>query len=104
MIQQGGLSAASAPLAVKVIGWSEVIFGLAMLIFFRQRWHFLLTVLLMIAATVSVAMHSPQFLSAAFNPVSLNVLMVALALAGFLASRDLPSARRCQRKQPERKT
>lgn len=101
MIQQGGISVATAPLAVQVIGWCEVIFGLAMLVLFHHRWPYCLTILLMICATVGVAIGSPQFLVAAFNPVSLNVLMVALASVGLLASRDLPSARPCLRKQPE---
>ncbi len=104
MIQQSGISATIVPLAVQVVGWSEVIFGLAMLFLFHQRWHFLLTIVLMIGATVSVAIHSPQFLVAAFNPVSLNVLMIALAVVGLLASRDLPSTRRCLRKHPEGET
>jgi hypothetical protein len=55
----------------------------------------------MIAATFGVAINSPQYLVAAFNPVGLNVLMIALASAGLLAGTDLPSARHCLRKQPE---
>jgi hypothetical protein len=101
MLQQAGFSSAAAPLAAQVIGWAEVLFGLAMLVWSHQRWHFLLTMILMIAATVGVAVCSPQFLTAAFNPVSLNVLMFALALVGLLTSRDVPSARRCLRKPPE---
>ena len=101
MIQQAGVSVSMAPLAVQAIGWSEVFFGLAMLVLFHQRWLFLLTILLMIGATLAVAFNSPQFLVAAFNPISLNVLMVALAVVGLLASRHLPSARHCRRKQPE---
>jgi len=101
MVQQGGISAEIAPLLVQVIGWVELVFGLAMLFLIHQRWHFVLTIALMIAATISVAINSPQFLVAAFNPVSLNVLMIALACVGLLASRDLPSARRCLRKPPE---
>lgn len=101
MIQQGGVSAANAPLVAQVIGEGEVVFGLAMLIFYRQRWQFLLTLALMVVATASVAFHSPQFLAAAFNPVSLNLLMAALALVGLLSSRDLPSARHCLRQPSE---
>lgn len=100
LVQQGGISAATAPLLVQVIGWIEVVFGLAMLFLIHQRWHFVLTIVLMMAATISVAINSPQSLVAAFNPVSLNVLMIALALVGLLASRDLPSARRCLRRPP----
>jgi hypothetical protein len=100
MLRQGGISAANAALVVRIVGWMEVVFGLAMLLLFRQRWHFTLTILLMIAATIGVAICSPQFVSHAFNPVSLNLLMIAMASVGLLASRDLPSAGRCLRKQP----
>jgi hypothetical protein len=101
MVQQGGFSAANALVVVQTLGWVEVLFGLAMLFWFHQRWHFLLTIALMVVATVGVAIRSPQYLSAAFNPVSLNVLMAALAVVGLLASRDLPSARHCLRKPPK---
>jgi hypothetical protein len=104
MLEQAGIPAETAPQLVTVFGWSEVAFGLATLFLIRQRWPFVATILLMIAATAGVAANSPQFLAAAFNPVSLNVLMAALALVGLLASRDLPSARRCLRTQPEGET
>jgi hypothetical protein len=103
MIRQAGVSAANAPLVAQCGGWSELIFGLAMLLFFRQRWHFHLTIVLMTLATIGVALSSPRFLFAAFNPVSLNGLMAAVAVVGLLADRDLPSARRCLRKPPEGK-
>jgi hypothetical protein len=101
LIQDGGIPATMASLVVQVLGWGEVLFGLTMLIWFRQRWHFVLTIFLMITATVSVAVNSPHYLAAAFNPVVLNVLMAALAVVGLVASRDLPSARRCLRQPPE---
>jgi hypothetical protein len=101
MFQQGGISATTAPLVVQVIGWAEVIFGLVMLISFPQRWPFVVTIVLMIAATFSVAINAPQFLLAAFNPLTLNLLMIALAMVGVLTSQDLPSACHCLRKPPE---
>ena len=104
LIRQGGFSVSAAPLALMAIGWMEVILGLAMLVLFHHRWLFLLTILLMICATVGVAINSPQFLMAAFNPVSLNVLMAGMALVGWLVSRDLPSAQRCLRNQPKGET
>ena len=103
MVQQAGISETMAPLVVTVVGWSEVIFGLVMLLF-PQRWHFLVTIILMIGATISVVVNSPQYLVAAFNPISLNVLMMAVAAIGLVVSRDLPSARRCLRKPPEKRT
>lgn len=100
MIQQAGIAATSAPMALQVVGSCEVAFGLVMLVFFRQRWHFILTFLLMIAATIGVTLHSSHYLAAAFNPISLNLLMMALALVGYVSSKDLPTARHCLRQQP----
>jgi hypothetical protein len=101
LAQETGLSVESALLFVQMAGWSELLFGLAMLLWFRQRWHFLLTMALMIAAAGFVAVNSPRFLAAAFNPVTLNVLMIALALIGLLVSHDLPTAKRCLRRPKE---
>jgi hypothetical protein len=38
---------------------------------------------------------------AAFNPVTLNLLVAVLAAVGLLSLRDLPSARRCLRVAPK---
>lgn len=100
MLEQAGIPHSALPSTLQVVGWCEVIFGLVMLICFRQRWHFLVTCGFMMLATAGVVMNSPQFLPMAFNPVSLNVLMFTLAAIGFLTSRDLPSATRCLRKPP----
>jgi uncharacterized membrane protein YphA (DoxX/SURF4 family) len=102
MVQQSGVPATAAPLVVQAVGWAEVAFGLVMLLSFHRRWPFVVTIVLMIAATVNVALVAPPSLVAPFNPVSLNVLMIALAVVGLLTARDLPSARCCLRRPPER--
>jgi hypothetical protein len=79
-----------------------VALGLALLLAWRVRWLFLATLALMLAFTASVSLNSPQVLAAAFNPLTLNVAVMALALVGFISSADLPSAGRCLRKRPER--
>lgn len=38
---------------------------------------------------------------AAFNPVTLNLLLAVLATVGLLSLRDIPSARRCLRTPPK---
>jgi uncharacterized membrane protein YphA (DoxX/SURF4 family) len=103
MLQQAGISATAAPQVAQLIGCCEVVFGVAMLLGFHQRWHFVVTVALMILATAAVALQSPQFLTAAFNPVSLNLLMIVLAIIGMIAARDLPTASRCLRR-PHKET
>lgn len=100
LIQQAGISEANAPACAQLLGVSEVVFALVLLIAFHRRWPLLLTIILMIAATIAVAIHSSPFLLAAFNPVTLNVAVIALSSIGLVACRDLPSARRCLRKKP----
>lgn len=101
MLQGAGIPETMLARVVQLVGWSEVLLGLAMLFWFHQLWPLILTILLMVGATAAVIINSPQFLVAAFNPVSLNALMISLALVGLLTSRDLPSARRCLRKEPK---
>jgi hypothetical protein len=100
MIKQSGIPESLAPSLLTALGFAEVTFGLGMLLLFHHRWPFVLTIVLMIGATLNAVIHSPEFLVGAFNATSLNVLMIALALVGLAASKNLPSAARCLRKQP----
>lgn len=47
---------------------------------------------------LGVAVTSPRYLGAAFNPVSLNVAVAALAVITLLVGRDLPTASTCSRR------
>lgn len=100
LMQQAGIGPVYVALAVLTLGWLEVLFGTVMLLMFRQRWHFVLTIVLMILATIGVAVWSPKVLGNAFNPVSLNLLMATVSLIGLLVSRDLPTAQTCLTKHP----
>jgi len=44
---------------------------------------------------------SPSYLVAAFNPVTLNLAMIALSLVGYVAAAEIPSASRCLRQPPK---
>jgi len=52
----------------------------------------------MLTATIVVAIHSPVYLAAAFNPITLNLGVIALAIVGWVAAGSVPSASRCLRK------
>ena len=97
MIAAVGLS----PRLVPVIGWIEIL--LAALTFATWRWRpfFLLNIAAMIGALVGVALTSPSYLVAAFNPVTLDLAMIALALIGYMAAAEIPFAGRCLRKPPK---
>jgi hypothetical protein len=58
----------------------------------RWRWVFPASAVLMVPALLAVVAVDARFLVAAFNPVSLNVAVVAIAVIGWIASADAPSA------------
>lgn len=97
MLAQAGVPVSYLPL----IGAGEVLPGILILGFWNVRAVFAANVCLMLLATIAVAVNSPAYLTAAFNPVTLNFAMIALSVCGWLASRDIPSARHCLRKQPK---
>ena len=97
MFTRTGVSAQDALLVVRLLGSAELAFGLIMLLTWRHRWLFLVNIGLMILATIGIALTSPEYLGAAFNPVTLNVSVIVLALIGYIASLDTPSAGRCLR-------
>ncbi len=88
-------------LLTRAAGVLEVAFGLSFVALSRRRWPWILTIVLMILATAAVLLASPRFAGATFNPVTLDLQMIALCAVGLLALRDLPSARRCLRRPPE---
>ena len=95
-----GLAAQAAP-ALQLLGCAEVALGLALLWPRMGRGAFIFAMLLMILATADVALFSPRFLTAAFNPAAMNGSLFVLSFLGWLTCKNLPSARRCRRK-PER--
>ena len=55
---------------------------------------------LLMALLLGACLSSKALLVAPFNPLTLTLAMVALALIGLVIDRDLPSARRCLRHSP----
>jgi uncharacterized membrane protein YphA (DoxX/SURF4 family) len=96
------LAQAGVPLSFLAwIGGLEIVFGFVMICAWRWRGVFALNVVLMIVATIAVGVNSPGYLKAAFNPVTLNLAVIALATVGWMASRRLLSARKCLRAAPK---
>ncbi len=94
MLAQSGVSTALLPW----IGSAEIVLALLTLVTWRHRGALLLNALAMVAALGAVALRSPAYLTSAFNPVTLNLGVIALSLAGFLAARRIPFAGRCRRR------
>lgn len=101
MLADAGIPYSFASTTLTAIGWAEVALGVIVLLLFRSRWPLTLTIFLMVLATIAVVLNSPMYLMAAFNPLSLNILMAAISLIGLMVMRNLPTARNCLRKKPE---
>jgi len=97
MLTQAGLPVEWLPW----IGAFEILLGVLVLFTWNRRVVLIANAFLMVAATIAVAIKSPDYLTAAFNPVTLNLAVIALCIVGFIASRSLPTARRCLRKDPK---
>lgn len=97
MLNQAGVPAGWLPW----IGAGEIVIGVLVLFAWRVRPVLVGNGILMILATVAVAVNSPAYLRAAFNPVTLNLSVLALSVVGWIASGSLPSARSCLRVAPQ---
>ncbi len=101
MLLDAGISAAAAEKGVFMAGCFEVLLGLGTLLFWRSRAPLVLTVALMVAATALVTVYSPEFLRKAFNPVTLNLLLMSAACIALLTQPFIASAARCRRVKPQ---
>jgi hypothetical protein len=99
MMAATGVPSDVTPLAVQLFGLVEILFAFFLLLSWKHRRVLLINILLMIFAALGVAVSSPSYLVAAFNPVTLNIAVIILALIGYLSSAYLPSASRCLRKE-----
>ena len=99
MLQDAG-AGALAPRLVTLLGAAEILAGVVLVIAWRARWPLWASVAAMALATAGVAMTSPRFLAATFNPVTLNLAVASLALVALLALPDTPFAARCLRAAP----
>jgi DoxX-like family len=94
MLSDAGIAARWLPL----IGAAEVIFGLLGLFAWRWRGFLILTSAAMLGALIAVALRTPAQLTAAFNPITLNLSVVGLCAGAWLAYSSSAFASRCRRK------
>ena len=97
-----GAAGLESQMVLPVIGALELALAAGALCTWRWRWFFAGNALLMVVVLLVVALCSPSYLVAAFNPVTLNVTMIMLSAVGYFASIKLPSASRCLRQPPKK--
>jgi len=98
MLRDIGIPAGRLGAAIAALGIAELLLAACLLTFWRRRWPIYLCLCLIAAATSGVAVNSPRYLGAAFNPVSLNLAVACLAAIDLLVMGGLPSAARCLRR------
>lgn len=85
------------------IGGAELAMAVLVLATWQWRGMFAVQAALMVLALMAVAVHSPAYVVHAFNPVTLNGLVVCITAVGWMAAPWMPTARRCLRVDPRRK-
>jgi uncharacterized membrane protein YphA (DoxX/SURF4 family) len=101
MMSQSGFPSDMLGNIVLLAGVVEILFGALILLRWRDRNLLRATIVLMLAAFAGVALKSPGYLVAAFNPVTLNVSMIALSIISLVLLPYSPTAKTCRRRKPE---
>ena len=98
MLEDAGIPAAAGAMALTALGTCELALAAALLAAWCRPWPARVSLALMPIATAVVGVHSPRFLTAAFNPFALNVAVAALAAIDLLVLAGVPSASHCLRR------
>lgn len=85
MLKDAGVSAESSGQVLILFGLAELLFALTLVICWNCRWPLLLCLGLMCLGTIGVALKSPRYIGAAFNPITLNLAVSCLAPVDLLA-------------------
>ena len=83
LIDSFGFSEQVSYFITKSAGVSEVIFGGVIFIFYRIKSIILLNIFALFGLIIFVAVLQPQLLVEAFNPVTTNLMMIALSVMLF---------------------
>lgn len=75
-----GSSADNSDLITRVAGVSEMIFGLLLIVLYKNRIIHLLSIFALLGLLVYVIFMIPALLVEAFNPVTTNLPLIALSL------------------------
>ena len=101
MLREAGVPGANLIGVTSAFGWAEVCLGLIILIFWRSRWPLWFTLLAMVLATAGVLVNSREYVTAAFNPITLNLAVSALTVVVLWLRHNLPTASNCLRRPRE---
>jgi uncharacterized membrane protein YphA (DoxX/SURF4 family) len=97
MLGDVGVPAANIGQAAVALGIAEILLAVGLLALWHSRWLPAICAAFAIVSTAIVAVASPRYLGAAFNPVTLNLSVLCLASIDIVGLHGSPSAGRCRR-------
>ncbi|MDQ0269746.1 DoxX-like family protein [Cytobacillus purgationiresistens] len=83
---------------VQLAGILEICFAVTWLVLRNKRKLFMLQIFIFPLLTIGAIAANPASLMAPFNPLTFNISLWVLSIAGFILSKELPSSRNCIRK------
>ena len=101
MLRAAGVPSAAVGPALVLVGLAELGLAVGLLVFWHRRVPAIIAGLFALSTTLVIAATSPAYLGGAFNPVTLNLAVGALAAVDLLILDGVPSAGRCDRRAPE---
>jgi uncharacterized membrane protein YphA (DoxX/SURF4 family) len=104
MLRDVGVSPDKLHAIVVVAGFGEILFAVCLLAFWRFRWPAVLIIAFAFLATIGVAYGSPRYFGGAFNPLSLNLAILCLAIVDLFSLPGSPTASNCLRTPPSDQT
>ena len=98
MLHDAGVPTGSIIQLLSVIGVGEIGFALVALLAWHRAFPAWVVVFGLIVTTFGLALTSPDVFSAAFNPIALNLGIIALAAIDLIVLPGAPDAGRCRRR------
>ena len=80
MTGSAGFSAEISDLITKGVGVGEIIFGICLCVFYKNKHLVILNILALIGLLLAVIVTQPQLLIEAFNPVTTNLPLIGLSV------------------------
>lgn len=91
-----GFSRTNAEVILTTTMVIEVVMAIGLLAMARKAWPWLVTLVAMPVLGLFAVITDPTSAIALFNPVTLNILMAAIAWIGLIIRKDAPSASHCR--------
>ncbi|WP_099157830.1 DoxX-like family protein [Virgibacillus ndiopensis] len=84
---------------VMIMGIVEGLFGLVWLLYSNKRRLYGIQIVLFPILMLGAIIAQPSYLIRPFNPLTFNLALFVLSIAGFMISKDIPTAKSCKRKR-----